>query len=143
MRLHEDYCVSLLVDYAHHAFGSTASKQLIFRSHTPPQYANGPCHALWQVRGQIMKGSKIKKALANSFLAASTAYVHAKRIVDGVALQYARTPRPFFALVMAVLTSTVLYPVHRSGAAWFLLSQETRICCICGISAHQGADADL
>jgi len=63
---------------------------------------------------QIKRGSAVKKAVANFFLSASTAYVRAKRITDGIALQYAIHPRPLWALVWATLTAALLYPLHRS-----------------------------
>ena len=67
-----------------------------------------------QVMLQIKKGSAVKKALATFFLSASTAYVRAKRITQGIALQYAIEPRPLLALVWATLKAALLYPLHRS-----------------------------
>lgn len=66
-----------------------------------------------QVKQQIKRGSKVKQALAALFLAASGAFVRARRIIDGVALQYARKPRPLLALVWACLVAAVMYPIHR------------------------------
>jgi formate hydrogenlyase subunit 3/multisubunit Na+/H+ antiporter MnhD subunit len=62
---------------------------------------------------QIKKDSAVKKALATFFLSVSTAYIRAKRITDGIALQYAVRPRPLLALAWAMLTAALLYPLHR------------------------------
>jgi hypothetical protein len=66
---------------------------------------------------QIKRGSAVKKALATFFLSASTAYIRAKRIIDGIALQYAVQPRPALALAWAMLTAAFLYPLHRCARA--------------------------
>ena len=55
---------------------------------------------LCQVKAMLKKGSAAKRKAANFFFAASIAWVRASRVKAGMALQYAREPRP-------------LYPLHR------------------------------
>ena len=62
---------------------------------------------------QIKSGSKAKKALAGFFLAASGAYIRSRRIINGVALQYAVSPRPALALLKALITAALLFPFHK------------------------------
>lgn len=62
---------------------------------------------------QIKAGSKAKRVLATFFLAASGAYIRSRRVINGVALQYAIEPRPLLALLKALFTAAVLLPFHR------------------------------
>ena len=64
-------------------------------------------------------------------MAASMMWVRARRIALGLALQYARTPRPLAAQTRALLLSVVLYPLHRCAACPVL--------CICSLSNQSGA----
>ena len=80
-----------------------------------------------QVQAQIKKGSKVKKALAGFFLSASTAFVRARRVVDGVALQYARQPRPLPALLWAAMVAAFLAPLHRSDTLFSAAHRPTEI----------------
>lgn len=66
-----------------------------------------------QVQAQIKKGSALKRLLARFFFAAGTAYVHARRIVEGVALQYAHRAPSMPRVMLAALTAAVLYPIYR------------------------------
>lgn len=66
-----------------------------------------------QVQAQIKKGSAVKKVLARFFFAAGTAYIHARRIVDGVSLQYAHRAPSMPRAMLAALTAAVLYPIYR------------------------------
>ena len=66
-----------------------------------------------QVQAQIKKGSALKRLLARFFFAAGTAYIHARRIVEGVALQYAHRAPSMPRVMLAALTAAVLYPVYR------------------------------
>jgi long-chain acyl-CoA synthetase len=66
-----------------------------------------------KVKATIKKGSAVRRAVAGLFFACSTAYVRAMRVVDGMSLQYARTPRPLPALLLAAATALLLYPLHR------------------------------
>ena len=86
-----------------------------------------PCQRAFntQVQAQIKKGSKVKKALAGFFLSASTAFVRARRVVDGVALKYARQPRPLLALLWAAMVATFLAPLHRSDALFSVSHRHT------------------
>ena len=68
---------------------------------------------LVQVMAQINKGSKAKKVLATFFLSVSGAFIRSRRIIDGLALQYATKPRPVIALVRALLTAAILFPLHK------------------------------
>lgn len=57
----------------------------------------------------------MKQAIAHFFFAISRKYIRAKRVVDGVALEYACESRPFAALLLSMLTCAVLHPVHLYG----------------------------
>ena len=80
-----------------------------------------------QVKGQVKKGSKVKRALAEFFLSASTAFVRARRVVDGVALKYARQPRPLLPLLRAAVVATVLAPLHRSDKPFSAVCKHTEM----------------
>ena len=66
-----------------------------------------------QVLATIKRGSAVRRRLAFALLAVSGAFVRARRIVEGVALQYALTPRPALAYLWAAFTAAVLWPLHR------------------------------
>lgn len=79
-----------------------------------------PCQALKcsrclppQVQQTLKRGSAIKRALAGAFLAIGGAYIRAKRITQGTALQYAVEPRPVLAYLWALVVATVLAPLHK------------------------------
>ena len=82
-------------------------------------HATVPCDvrfkaiAIVQVLATIKRGSGARRRLAFALLAVSGAFVRARRIVEGVALQYARTPRPALAYFWAAATAAVLWPLHR------------------------------
>lgn len=57
----------------------------------------------------------MKRAIANFFFAVSRRYIRAKRVVDGVALEYATESRPFAALLLSIITCAMLHPVHLYG----------------------------
>lgn len=65
-----------------------------------------------QVWSTIKRGSALKLALARTFFRVSTAYVQARRVAEGLALQYAQKPRPALAVVSAAVVSAVLAPLH-------------------------------
>lgn len=66
-----------------------------------------------QVQAQLQKGSAAKRALARLFFAFGTAYIRARRVLDGVALRYAHTPPSWARVIAATLTAAVLYPLYR------------------------------
>lgn len=66
----------------------------------------------YQVSAKLKDGSAFRVALIATLLSAATKYIRAKRVMDGVALEYARTARPLSALVMAALTAVMLAPLH-------------------------------
>ena len=65
-----------------------------------------------QVEATLKKASAVRRTLALGLLAAAAAYVWARRVVDGVALQYAVQPRPLLALVQAWLALAALTPLN-------------------------------
>jgi len=65
-----------------------------------------------RVWSTIKRGSALKLALARTFFRVSTAYVQARRVAEGLALQYAQKPRPALAVVSAAVVSAVLAPLH-------------------------------
>ena len=69
-----------------------------------------------QVQAQIKKGPAAKRLLASVFFAAGTAYIRARRIVEGVALQYAHRAPSMPRAMLAALTAAVLYPIYRWAA---------------------------
>ena len=66
-----------------------------------------------QVQAQIKKGPAAKRLLASVFFAAGTAYIRARRIVEGVALQCAHRAPSMPRAMLAALTAAVLYPIYR------------------------------
>lgn len=60
----------------------------------------------------LKSASAVRRALATGLLAAAVAYVRARRVVEGLALEYARQPRPLLALARAWLVQTVLTPAY-------------------------------
>jgi hypothetical protein len=56
--------------------------------------------------------SAVRRAIVGMLLAASRAYVRARRVVGGVSLEYARTPRPAWAYIAAALTCAALAPLQ-------------------------------
>jgi hypothetical protein len=68
---------------------------------------------LRQVLATIKRGSALKKRLAFALLAVSGAFVRARRVVEGVALQYAHAPRPALAYLLAAATAALLWPLHQ------------------------------
>ena len=69
------------------------------------------------MQAQIKKGSALKRLLARFFFAAGTAYIHARRMVEGVALQYAHRAPSMPRVMLAALTAAVLYPIYRSACS--------------------------
>ncbi|CAK0773375.1 hypothetical protein CVIRNUC_004059 [Coccomyxa viridis] len=68
-----------------------------------------------RVQAQIKKGPAAKRLLASVFFAAGTAYIRARRIVEGVALQYAHRAPSMPRAMLAALTAAILYPIYRLG----------------------------
>ena len=68
---------------------------------------------LRQVLATIKRGSALRKRLAFALLAVSGAFVRARRVVEGVALQYAHAPRPALAYLWAAATAALLWPLHQ------------------------------
>lgn len=66
-----------------------------------------------QVQAQIKKGPAANRLLAGLFFAAGTAYIRARRIVEGVALQYAHRAPSMPRAMLAALTAAILYPIYR------------------------------
>ncbi len=71
-------------------------------------------YKMLQVQQQIKKSSPVKRTLARLSFAIGTAYIRARRILDGVALEYARTAPSMFRVMLATFTAAVLYPLYRS-----------------------------
>ena len=69
-----------------------------------------------QVQAQIKKGPAAKRLLAGIFFAAGTAYIRARRIVEGVALQYTHRAPSMPRAMLAALTAAVLCPIYRWAA---------------------------
>ena len=69
-----------------------------------------------QVQAAIKRGSKAKRVIAAFFFAISGAYIRARRVKNGVDLQWATKPRPILALAWALLTVAILAPFHRQAA---------------------------
>lgn len=65
-----------------------------------------------RVMGRLRAAGAFKAAVVAALMAASVAHVRARRVVDGVALQYATRARPVWALLGAWLLATVLQPIH-------------------------------
>ena len=78
-----------------------------------------------QVQAQIKKGPAAKRLLASVFFAAGTAYIRARRIVEGVALQYAHRAPSMPRAMLAALTAAVLYPIYR----WATCTLHGLSCC--------------
>ena len=78
-----------------------------------------------QVQAQIKKGPAAKRLLASVFFAAGTAYIRARRIVEGVALQYAHRAPSMPRAMLATLTAAVLYPIYR----WAIYAVHNLSCC--------------
>jgi hypothetical protein len=68
-----------------------------------------------QVQQQIKKSSPVKRTIARLFFAIGAAYIRARRILDGVALEYARTAPSMFRVMLATFSAAVLYPLYRSA----------------------------
>lgn len=71
------------------------------------QHSRPPTHPLScaQVMARIQSAPALRRALALALLAVSHAFVRARRVLQGTAVQYALTPRPLHALVGAFLVS--------------------------------------
>ena len=63
-----------------------------------------------QVQAQIKKGPPSRRLLAQLFFAAGTAYIRARRIVEGVALQYAHRAPSMPRAMLAALTAACCTP---------------------------------
>ncbi len=59
---------------------------------------------------QAEKG--VKKAIVNTLVSASRAYVRARRTSQGVDLQYALQPRPLLVGLWATVLTVLLAPLH-------------------------------
>ena len=68
-----------------------------------------------QVRATIKAGSRTKRAVAGVLLNASLTHVRARRVADGLDLQYARRAPPAAAVMWAVLVAAASFPLHRCG----------------------------
>ena len=67
------------------------------------------------MRATIKAGSRTKRAVAGVLLNASLAHVRARRVADGLDLQYARRAPPAAAVMWAVLVAAASFPLHRRG----------------------------
>jgi hypothetical protein len=65
------------------------------------------------VQQQIKKSSLVRRTIARLFFAAGTAYIKARRILDGVALEFAHTAPSMLKAMLATFTAAVLYPLYR------------------------------
>lgn len=65
-----------------------------------------------RVLGVLRRAPPVRRALAGALLAAAAAYTAARRVVRGVALEWARTPRPVLALLKAWLAVGLLAPFN-------------------------------
>lgn len=66
-----------------------------------------------QVKAAIKRGSNAKRTIAAFFFALSGIFIRARRVKNGVDLKWAVQPRPFTALLWALLTVALLAPFHR------------------------------
>ena len=66
-----------------------------------------------QVKAAIKRGSNAKRTIAAFFFALSGIFIRARRVKNGVDLKWAVQPRPFTALLRALLTVALLAPFHR------------------------------
>ena len=71
------------------------------------------CDVATQVLATIKRGSAVRRRLALALLAVSGAFVRARRVVEGVALQHALKPRPALAYLWAAVTAALLWPLHQ------------------------------
>ncbi len=55
----------------------------------------------------------MKRALARFFFAAGRAYIHARRVLDGVSLEFAHTAPSMLRVMAATFAAAVLYPLYR------------------------------
>lgn len=82
----------------------------------PPDYFVCVPLVLDTLHGKVMatlkKSSAVRRALALGLLAAAAAYVRARRVVEGLDLQYAVQARPASALALAWLKMRLLAPLH-------------------------------
>ncbi|KAI3431692.1 hypothetical protein D9Q98_004738 [Chlorella vulgaris] len=82
----------------------------------PPDYFVCVPLVLDTLHGRVLqtlkKASSLRRTLATSLLAASAAFVRARRVVEGVDLRYAVQPRPLTALVAAWLQMRLLVPLY-------------------------------
>lgn len=65
-----------------------------------------------KVMAKFKQESSARRTLISAFMSASTAYVRARRVVEGLALQFAQTARPTAQLVQASLVMFALAPIH-------------------------------
>eukprot|EP00803_Ostreobium_quekettii_P002616 evm.model.scf_940.1 EVM.evm.TU.scf_940.1 scf_940:7095-14522(-) len=65
-----------------------------------------------KVMSQLRKSSVVRRFIALWLLFLSTAFVRAQRVVQGVAVEHARAPRPLASLFIAVLLTIFLRPLH-------------------------------
>ena len=61
---------------------------------------------------QLRKASVVRRAVALTLLSASLAFIQARRVVQGVAIQYAQKSPTLWALVSATLLLFFLWPLH-------------------------------
>lgn len=97
---------------AWHAVGIAACSGLSPPSPSLPPPPHFHLPTTQQIQATLKKGSAAKRALAAGLLAASAAFVRARRVVEGVALQYAIQPRTLLALAAAWLAVLALAPLH-------------------------------
>lgn len=62
-----------------------------------------------QVMQKLRSAPPLRQKIAAFFFAISTAYIKARRVVEGRALKYAVTPRPLLALLGAHLVRACVY----------------------------------
>ena len=107
----ETLCLSAVMLDVH---GGAASTCCLLLSPDPTARSLTPASSLpAQVKAMLKNGSAAKRKAANFFFAASVAWVRASRVRAGMALQYAREPRPLPALLRALAVTVLLYPLHR------------------------------
>jgi len=65
-----------------------------------------------RIFSRLHKAPLVKKVVALTLLRASMAFTAACRVVNGLDIRFARTPRPFLEFIKALLMSWILLPLH-------------------------------
>lgn len=66
-----------------------------------------------RVQAQIKVGSKVKRTIAQAAFRVGTAYIHARRILQGTAIQYAQQKPAFWVVAWAAFVVASLHLVYK------------------------------